>query len=248
MKKIFHMFMLVSLLPMHCLASELTETRSKCKDYKLLKVCSLLANCVNINGTLTLNGTNINNLINISNIISSGSPLVNSLVPFSSGLLTLGVDLPLGLPTTGILLGFGSSNLADLVDPGLTVTNTGYAFSVPRAGTLHDLRVSVDSVYAIGAPSTPFSLTFTIIVSSCTAGTLTPYTATALAATATTTAPAQPITILTAGGAGCGSSATSIPVAAGDRVALLVTPNIAIPITTLATLSLSAGVLYSPAL
>lgn len=154
--------------------------------------------------------------------------------------------MPLGFPTSGILLGFGSSSLAALAEPALTLTNSAYAFSVPAVGTLHDLRVSVDTVYAIGAPSTGYTFTFTILVSSCTAGTVTPYTATALAASATTTAPAQPIIVLTAGGAGCGSSATSIPVAAGDRVALLVTPSADIPALTISTVGITAGVLYTP--
>lgn len=245
------MLLLTGLVATCCVTASEMDERAKCKEYRSLKVCSLLANCANI-GNLTVGGTDINNLVStVNNLVTviggaTGLPVVNSLIPFASGVLTLGVNLPLGFPTSGILLGFGSSSLAALAEPALTLTDSAFAFSVPAAGTLHDLRVSVDSVYAIGAPSTDFTFTFTILVSSCTAGTTTPYTGRGLAASATITAPAQPITVLTAGGAGCGSSATSIPVAAGDRVALLVTPSADVPTLTISTLAITAGVLYTP--
>ena len=131
------------------------------------------------NDTLTLDGVDLSSLVTLAEELadSDGSlgTLIRSIIPYSSGLLTLGSGtLFSGLPTTGLVIAFGASNLEGIVDPGLTVTNTAYAFTVPRAGTLHHLRVSADSRYLLAAPATSYTLTYTVLVSHCVAGTLTP--------------------------------------------------------------------------
>lgn len=233
-----------------------TSSQTVLADWsKKKKICRLIAKKACIN-SLCANSATIGNLTATNSFtlgsgggITTGSGILfGSIIPYSSGLITLGsTEFPLGLPTSGLVMAFGSSNLQGIVDPGVTVTDTAYAFTSPSAGTIHNLQVSVDSIYAVGAPSTPFSFTFTVLRSPCTAGSLTPYTSTGISATASTTAPAGPITILTAGGAGCGSSAASFAVAAGDRIVLRVTPNTAITDVTLANLAFSAGLIFTPA-
>lgn len=233
------------------------KNKSFCKICaKVGSVCNLTTCNLTVNGTLTLGGVSLNNLTGLAGAIGPAGAagtgtglgsLVQSIIPFSSGLITIGTSIPSPFPTTGIAMAYGSSGLEGLLaNP--VVTNTAFAFTVPHAGTLHDLQVSVDSIYAASAPSTPFTFTFTVYHSACTAGTVTPYTATALTATASTTAPAQPISVLTPGGAGCGSLAgTPVTVAAGDRIVMIVTSNAVIPSTTVLNLALSAGVMYTPA-
>ena len=184
------------------------------------------------NDTLTLGGVDLSSLVTLAEELADSDgalgTLVSSIIPYSSGLLTVATSFPGSVfPTTGLVMAFGSSNLEGIVDTGITARNTSYAFTVPAAGTLHHLRVSADSVYTLGAPATAFTLTYTLLVSHCTTGTVTAYTPTSLSATATITPPAT--AILAPGGAGCGSNAGSITVAAGDRVVLLVTPSVAIP-------------------
>jgi len=247
------------LLLVALLAVPLQHMNGKDKTKKLcsllVKKCLFVQGNEVINGTLTVGGANFNNLITLVNAIAGTTTitglgtLVSSIIPYSSGLLTVGVNTPATIPTTGLVMAFGSSNITGIaaVDPTLTVTETGYAFTVPRAGTLHNLQVSVDSAYVTSLGATPFTFTFTLLRSPCTSGVLTDYTSTGLSATATTTAPTSGLVGPIAGGAGCGSNAGSITVAQGDRIVMLVTPSAPVSDVVLALLSLSAGVLYSPA-
>lgn len=222
---------------------------------KKRKICRLIAKKACINCLVARNETVRNLTVTNSLTLGSGATITTgsgatfgSIIPYASGLVTLGsTAFPAGLPTSGLVMAFGSSNLQGTVDPGVTVTDTAFAFTAPSAGTISNLRVSVDSIYAIGAPATPFTFTFTVLSSPCTQGSLTPYSSTGISATASTTAPTAPISVLTAGGAGCGSSSSSFAVSPGDRVVIRVTPNEAIPATTLANLAFSAGLVFTPA-
>ncbi len=173
-----------------------------------------------------------------------------AMIPYASGILAgiVAGDISVLFP---LVMGFGSSDPAiTLIDPVATISRTSFAFTVPAAGTLHDLRVSVDANFLLAAitpiPATAF--TFTLLISPCagTSGSATlPYVATGLNAIASfpaTTLPISPSTLLNA----CGTSTGSIPVSAGDRVVLQITSNqTLLPGVTL--LGLSAGLLYSPA-
>lgn len=210
-----------------------------------------------VDGSLIVNGVDFNSLITIVNILNAGTPLVRSVVPFSSGLLSLAAESSFpfieAIPLTGLVMGFGSSSLVPVAVPTSVIpTQTGFSFSVPEAGTLYNLRVSVDSAFvaALGA-ETPITFTFTVLQSPCVDGTTSAYTATSLTATATTTTPAGtifPLVALTAGTTGCGSNAAGIPVAAGDRITILVTPSVEVSPLILATAAFSAGLDYAPTL
>lgn len=221
-------------------------TKSKCK-----KFCSIIAGtaCIgNLNAdTFTLAGVPLNSLTTIATILNAGNPLVRSVVPFSSGLLTLAAvpTFPalLNIPTTGFVMGFGSNSLFSSGSPVPDISSdTAFSFSVPEAGTIYNLRVSVDSLFLIAGT---FTYTFTVLQSPCVNGsTPSAYTVTTLTATATTTAAA-----IGQGTTGCGSNTSvSIPVAAGDRITILVTPNAVVPATTVVNAAFSAGFDYAPTL
>lgn len=219
--------------------------------------CSIVAGSAGI-GTLTIDGVNVNSLTTLANILNAGIPLVRSVVPFGSGLISL-ATVPVfpqiaTIPLTGLVMGFGSSSLVPAAVPtSIIPTETGFSFSVPEAGTLYNLRVSVDSTFAAAlATATPITFTFAVLHSPCVSGTVSAYTATTLTATALAATPAGtvfPLAALTQGATGCGSNiVNTVPVSAGDRITILVTPSIAVLPAVLDTVAFSVGFEYAPTL
>ncbi len=208
-------------------------------------------------GSLTVAGVNYNTLITLATSIGAGTgapttglgTLVSSIIPFSSGLgaaTAAPITLTAGLAiTAGYVIGFGDNAL---VTPGtltslLQSTYGSFAFSVPEAGTLHNLQVSIDAEYILASGATAYPFTFTILHSSAANGAANAYTATSLVATAT-----LPGTGAAAGSfSAYGSNAGSISVAAGDRIVLLIQPTVTIPTVTITSTGFNAGVLFSPA-
>ena len=237
-------------------SSEITRSRKRKKFCSVIarNGCfgNLRAGNLNVSGSLTVGGVNFNSLSTIINILNSGSPLVRSVVPFSSGLITVGAAPFLTIPLTGLDMAFGSSSLVPVAGPTVIPTKTGFAFSVPEDGTLYNLTVSVDSVYAIAlAVATPITFTFTVLRSPCVDGVISPYASTGLTATATTTTPAGtvfPLVAVVEGVTGCGSNAAGIPVLAGDRITIEVTPSIPVTPLILTLVAFSAGLDYAPTL
>lgn len=250
------LLVLLVMVPLHVQGKKSCETLCNLIVSRCLRVLNneVVDGNLTVGGTFTLDGVSFNNLTPLATALGvpgatpSLGTLVSSIIPFSSGNGVGGVILNLataGLPTTGFVMGFGSDALltGPLVDPALTATYSSFAFTVPQAGTLYNLWGTVDANYLVTGSGT-FPFVYTIYHSSVVNGTPTPYTATTLTATATLTPPATTPGLRSA----FGNSATSLAVAAGDRIVLVVTPTTAIPATTqLGLAGFNAGVLYSPA-
>jgi len=177
-----------------------------------------------------------------------GPSNAGSLIPFSSGVITLSDILPSG----PVVIGFGSRLPITLFGlMGMTATladlmATQMAFSVPNTGTLHDLQVSVDLLVSSSPLASPLTYTFTLYKSPSVNGlpgpTLTiPYTSTGLTTTVTFPAGALPIgSIITASNNNTGSTGVNI----ADRVVLYIQTNLN-AVGTFSAVAFSAGVLYS---
>lgn len=260
------------MVPMQVRSSKQCETLCNLIITKCLRVRGneVVDGNLSVNGTLTVGGVNFSNLSGLAAAIGAAgttgatgptgaaglSAVVNSVIPFASGnstTVTGGVVTPFtlattGLPTTGLVMGFGDNSLlTGAVNPGLTATYGSFAFTVPLAGTLHNLWGSVDANFLVGGIGTgPFPISYTIYHSSAVNGVTNAYTPTALTATATLTSP--PSFISTALQTAFGNNlTTSLPVAAGDRIVLVVAPTTAVPAATIGVVGFQAGVVYTPA-
>jgi hypothetical protein len=215
---------------------------------------------ITIEGATTINNLTVNGPLTISSsgtvtnpntlLTGSGAMLSSSLIPFSSGLVTVSFNT-LGIPS---YMGFGSSSING---PNFAVGSpieTSYAFTVPQAGTLHHLQATVDALYAASAFSAPqVTYTFTLLKSPCNAGTgcqslaPNPYTATSLSTTVCFAALTPSPSVMLPFSA-CNQNNGSISVAAGDRIVLQLTSNPSpVPRPSIFALAFSAGLFFTPA-
>jgi hypothetical protein len=174
------------------------------------------------------------------------------LIPFSSGIV-----VPASITTTSpIVLGFGSNQVIaapGLAGPPATTSDlmaTQFAFSIPAAGTLQNLQVSVDTHFAPTTGQASLTYTFTLYVSSSTNGSPGPdlinaYVTTGLSASATfpasTTTTFPTGAYLTASGNGIGP----VSVSTADRIVLYIVSNQATTPPAIDQIAFSASVSYS---
>lgn len=264
-QKMFKLSLLVVAMMFSCEMFAKPKSKTFCNLAVLGNLCVRGNETINgnlvVGGTITCGGANICALAPLAAAVAAGATgaagapgtvglpplgtLVSSIVPFSSGILSVATT-PL-TPTAPLAMAFGSSSIVPVGVPATLIpTETGFAFTAPAAGTLHNLQVSLDSVYALNiAAPVPLTFTYTVMRSPCVAGTFSGYVATPLSAT--TTLPAGPLlSPLVEAPTECGSNAGSIPLAAGDRITINVTPSAAIT-GQLAFVAFSAGVMFSPA-
>jgi len=243
MKRVMATFLAASLMIV-----PLSLEAKKCKSKSFCTICAkkLCVQNANIPGTLTVGTITLTGGGTTGGTtITSFSDLDNSLIPFASDPIAIAGISGSSLLTTGLVMGFGNNVLLTGITNTDTVSEGGFAFSVPSDGTLHNLQVSVDALYLLGLGNggTSFTFNFTLLHSSAVNGTTTPYTATGLTASVTLT----PLAGLLGGlRSASGSSAASIPVTAGDRIVMLVQPTTPVPALTISLIAFNAGVLYSP--
>lgn len=216
---------------------------------------------LNINGSTTINtlivsgNTTLGGPVTFSNpttstLTASGTPSFSSLIPFSSGLVTVSITpATLGAPS---VMAFGNSFING---PDIAVNSplqTGYAFSVPRDGWLHNLQANADLLYTINniTPAPQQNITFTLLRSpanfGCQHAVPNAYTA-LLSTTVCFSAFPSPLGFLTPASSSS-QNAGSVAVSAGDRIVLQVSADPApININFIFALALSAGVFYTPA-
>jgi hypothetical protein len=165
------------------------------------------------------------------------------LIPFSSGVI-----VPASVTSASpIVMGFGSNRVIAPAATDFTIMISQYAFTIPVAGTLRDLQVSVDAQYIANTALAPLRYSFAIITSPCVATIpplAAPYTLSSLVAQAdfpAATTTSFPVTQVLAS---CGHGIGPIVVAAGTRVALRVDASLPSPQTGIDSIAFLASVRF----
>ena len=142
-------------------------------------------------------------------------------------------------------MSFGSSQIVNPVSS--PVQYTQYAFTIPTSGTLHNLQASVDAHFIANTAQNLWTYNFTVFRSACigTENPTIPYSSTGFSTSVTL--PATGVNTFPNGQyvSVCNSTPGPIPVASGDRIAMLLTSNLFGSPPALDEIGFTAGMFYS---